>query len=126
VLKAQGDAAVGVRTSLFYTDQLDNPANVKFVASYRKAYNAAPTCYAVSAWDAAAALDRALAETDALDGDSVSKALDGVGAISDSPRGSWSFDGQTPKQEFYLRTVQPVGGQLANVVTASLGQQSQV
>ncbi|SHN38216.1 ABC transporter substrate-binding protein [Cryptosporangium aurantiacum] len=126
VLKGQGDAAVGVRTSLFYTDQLDNPANTKFVDAYQKAYKAAPTCYSVSAWDAAAVLDRALGKADGLDGDRVSEALGDVGTISDSPRGAWSFDGQSPRQEFYLRTVQPVDGQLRNVVSASLGQQSQV
>ncbi len=126
VLQPQGDAALGVRTSLHYSDQLDNPANKAFVEAYQGAYNAAPTCYAVQTYDAAAVLGRALATAPALDGDAVSQALGGIGAIEDSPRGSWTFDGQTPRQEMYLRTVERGGDRLVNAVTEDLGQQSQV
>lgn len=126
VLTAQGDAAVGVRTSLFYTDRLDNPANRAFVDAYRGAYQALPTCYSVSTWDAAAVLDRALGSATALDGDAVSAALGQVGAIDDSPRGSWTFDGQSPRQTMYLRIVEGVPGQLSNAVTSDLGQKAQV
>ncbi|GAA4709821.1 ABC transporter substrate-binding protein [Pseudonocardia yuanmonensis] len=126
VLNAQAEAAVGVRTSLFYSDRLDNPANRAFVDAYRGAYQAVPTCYSVSTWDAAAVLDRALGSATALDGDSVSAALGQVGAIDDSPRGSWTFDGQSPRQTMYLRTVEGTPGQLSNAVTADLGQKAQV
>jgi len=60
-----------------------------------------------------------------LDGDSVSKALEGVGSIDDSPRGAWSFDGQTPKQKFYLREVTAKDGGYVNKVVAELGDLSQ-
>ena len=127
VLDAQAEAALGVRTSLFYTDQLDNPANRAFVEAYRGAYDdAVPTCYSVSTFDAAAVLDRALGAATALDGDSVSAALGGVGSIDDSPRGPWTFDGQNPLQTMYLRTVEGTPGQLVNAVTADLGQKAQV
>lgn len=126
VLDAQAEAAVGVRTSLFYTDRLENPANTAFVEAYRGAYDAVPTCYSVSTFDAAAVLDRALASATALDGDSVSAALGGIGPIDDSPRGSWTFDGQNPRQMMYLRTVEGTPGQLSNVVTAELGEKAQV
>lgn len=127
VLDAQAEAALGVRTSLFYTDQLDNPANRAFVEAYRGAYDdAVPTCYSVSMFDAAAVLDRALGAATALDGDSVSAALGGVGSIDDSPRGPWTFDGQNPLQTMYLRTVEGTPGQLVNAVTADLGQKAQV
>ncbi|SFN15797.1 amino acid/amide ABC transporter substrate-binding protein, HAAT family [Pseudonocardia ammonioxydans] len=127
VLDAQAEAALGVRTSLFYTDQLDNPANRAFVEAYRAAYDdAVPTCYSVSTFDAAAVLDRALGAATALDGDSVSAALGGVGSIDDSPRGPWTFDGQNPLQTMYLRTVEGTPGQLVNAVTADLGQKAQV
>jgi branched-chain amino acid transport system substrate-binding protein len=125
VLTAQADAAVGVRTSLFYSDRLDNPANRSFVDSYRAAYQAVPTCYSVSTWDAAAVLNRALGTATTLDGDAVSAALGQAGAIDDSPRGSWSFDGQSPKQMMYLRTVEGTPGQLSNAVTADLGEKTQ-
>ncbi|MBN9113687.1 MAG: ABC transporter substrate-binding protein [Pseudonocardia sp.] len=126
VLTAQGAAAVGVKTSLFYTDRLDNPANRVFVDAYRGAYQAVPTCYSVSTWDAAAVLDRALGKATALDGDALSAALGGVGAIDDSPRGPWTFDGQNPRQTMYLRTVEGTPGSLYNAVTADLGQKAQV
>lgn len=126
VLSAQAGAAVGVRTSLFYTDRLENPANTAFVQAYRGAHQATPTCYSVSTFDAAAVLDRALGTATALDGDSVSAALGRVGPIDDSPRGSWTFDGQNPRQTMYLRTVEGTPPQLSNVVTADLGQKAQV
>lgn len=126
VLDAQGDAALDVKTSLFYTDQLDNPANAAFVEAYQAAYQAPPTCYAVQTYDAAAVLGRALTAATALDGDALSAALGGVGTIEDSPRGPWSFDGQTPKQTMYLRNVQREGDRLVNAVVTDLGEQSQV
>lgn len=126
VLDAQGEAAVGVQTSLHYSDQLDNPANAEFVAAYQDAYDAAPTCYSVQTWDAAAVLNRALGSATGLDGDALAEALGGIGVIEDSPRGPWSFDGQTPRQTMYLRTVESSGNGLVNAVTADLGEQSQV
>lgn len=126
VLKSQGDAAMGVQTSLHYTDQLDNPANKAFVQAYQGAYNTVPTCYAVQTYDAAAVLDKALRSANALDGDTVSAALGKIGAMGDSPRGEWSFEGQSPKQHMYLRTVQRSGDRLVNAVDTDLGMQGQV
>ncbi|MGE3284513.1 MAG: ABC transporter substrate-binding protein [Pseudonocardia sp.] len=126
VLKAQGDNALGVQTSLHYSDQLDNPANKEFVAAYTEKYQASPTCFSVQTWDAAEVLHRALGNAAALDGDTISGALGGVGAIETSPRGPWSFDGQSPKQQIYLRKVEQGSGGLVNAVTGDLGVQSQV
>jgi branched-chain amino acid transport system substrate-binding protein len=125
VLEAQGDAAVGVQTSLHYSDQLDNPANKTFVEAYRGKYNVMPSVYAVQAWDSANVLSRALQSAGAKDGDSLSKALGSVGSISDSPRGTWEFDKQSPRQVMYLRTVQQSGSTLVNAITADLGQTGQ-
>jgi branched-chain amino acid transport system substrate-binding protein len=125
VLKAQGDAAVGVRTALHYTSELDNPANKEFVEAYEKEYGETPTVYSVQTWDAAAVLHRALGSATALDGDSVSTALEGVGSVDDSPRGAWRFDGQTPRQKFYLREVEKRDDGYVNTVVAELGDLSQ-
>ncbi len=70
-------------------------------------------------------LNRALAGAPALDGDALAAALGGVGTIDDSPRGPWTFDGQTPRQNIYLRKVDNVGGTLVNSVVQDLGPQSQ-
>lgn len=126
VLDAQGDAAVGVQTSLHYTDQLDNPNNAAFVEAYQGKHGEAPSVYAMQTWDAANVLDRAVRSAGALDGDSLSKALGELGSIDDSPRGAWRFDGQNPHQTMYLRTVQRDGDKLVNAVTAELGTTSQV
>lgn len=124
VLPAQGDASLGVQTSLHYTSELDNKANKDFVAAYQAKYNETPTVYAVQTWDAAGVLNRALRSVSALDGDSVAKGLSTVGTIDDSPRGPWSFDGQTPKQKFYLRKVEKRDGKYVNTVVADLGELS--
>ena len=78
--------------------------------------------YAVQGWDAASVLNRALAATTALDGDSLAKAMGSIGTIEDSPRGPWSFDGQSPKQKMYLRKVEKRGADYVNTVVADLGE----
>jgi branched-chain amino acid transport system substrate-binding protein len=122
VLAAQGDAALGVKSALHYTSELDNRANNEFRNAYQARYDAVPNCYAVATWDAAAVLHRALKSPIALDGDSLVTALSSLGPIEDSPRGAWSFDGQSPQQEFYLRTVERHGSSLVNAVTEQLGR----
>ena len=41
--------------------------------------------------------------------------------MDDSPRGPWTFENQTPKQNVYLRKVQDVGGTPVNAVLYDLG-----
>jgi branched-chain amino acid transport system substrate-binding protein len=125
VLKQQGEAALGVQTTLHYTDQLDNPANKAFVDAYKAKYDEPPSTFSAQTWDAANVLNRALKGATALDGDTIAAALGGVGTIDDSPRGPWTFDGQTPKQNMYLRKVENVDGTLVNAVVQDLGPQSQ-
>jgi branched-chain amino acid transport system substrate-binding protein len=125
VLAQQGDAALGVQTTLHYSDQLDNPANKAFVEAYQGKYGEKPSCFSVQTYDAANVLNRALAGGTALDGDALAGALGKIGTVDDSPRGPWSFDGQTPRQNVYLRQVANVDGTLVNSVLQDLGPQSQ-
>ncbi|SEH00193.1 branched-chain amino acid transport system substrate-binding protein [Nonomuraea solani] len=121
VLDAQGEAAVGVKTSLHYSTELGTPRNKEFIAAYRKAYDEAPTVYAVQAYDAAAVLDKALAKAPGGSGEELVKALGGVGPI-DSPRGQWSFDADhDAQQKYYLREVRSSGGAVVNAVVSELG-----
>jgi branched-chain amino acid transport system substrate-binding protein len=118
VLKAQGEAANGIQTSLHYSSELDNPRNKEFVAAYAKAYGSTPTTFSVSAYDAAAVLDKALVK-----GTSGTQIVAGLKSIDtvDSPRGSWSFSAKHgPLQTYYLRTVTKQGGQLVNAVDREL------
>jgi branched-chain amino acid transport system substrate-binding protein len=126
VLAAQGDAAVGVQTALHYSTELDNPANKAFLAAYQAKNNQAPTVFSVQTWDAANVLDRALRTATGLTGDALAAALGSVGSIDDSPRGAWTFDGQSPKQTFYLRRVERSGDHLVNAVVRELGVSGQV
>jgi len=120
-LKGQGDAAVGVYTSMNYSADLDNPANKKFAADYRTKAGAPPTTYAMASFDAAAVLDKAIA---AAGKDVTSQSLaQQIGKVSlpDSPRGSWQFNANgTPKQKWYLRQVRKDGDTLANAVVGDL------
>ncbi len=122
VLKAQGEAAAGTRTSLHYATALDNPANAEFAQAYEEAAGRPATVYAVQAWDAASVLDKALSKAEGTSGDQLSAALEGVGEISDSPRGAWSFEEHSPAQEMYLREVEASGDGAANTVVESLGR----
>ncbi|MDP9441929.1 MAG: ABC transporter substrate-binding protein [Actinomycetota bacterium] len=121
VLDAQGPAAVGVRTSLHYSTELDNEDNAAFVQAYQDAYGTLPTVYSVQAYDAANVLARALEEAGGTGGEAITRALDGLGTIDDSPRGPWSFNGQTPEQSIYLREVVDENGTLVNSVVSDLG-----
>jgi branched-chain amino acid transport system substrate-binding protein len=121
VLEAQGDAAVGVQTSLHYSTEIDNEANQAFVEAYQEAYDTLPTVFSVQAYDAANVLSKALENAEDLTGDSISAALGDLGEIDDSPRGPWSFNGQTPEQTVYLREVTDEGGTLVNSVVEELG-----
>jgi branched-chain amino acid transport system substrate-binding protein len=121
VLDAQGESAVGVQTTLHYSTEIDNEANQEFVAAYEEAYGELPTVFGMTTFDTANVLAAALEETEGLSGDEISAALDGLGEIEDSPRGPWSFNGQTPEQSIYLREVTDEGGTLINSVVEDLG-----
>lgn len=120
-LAKEGPAAQGVQTTLHYSDQLTTKTNTTFVAAYRAAYHASPSCYAVQGYDAGAVLNQALVdEVDVLDGDTLGTQL-GKGGEYDSPRGTWKFDEQNPLQNVYLRKVQDVNGASVNAVVFDLG-----
>jgi len=122
VLAAEGKDALGIRTSLHYSNLLDTPENKTFVEAYTAAYDAPPTVYAVQAYDAAAVLDQALATSDAVDGEAIAKSLSNVGEV-DSPRGAWSFDDDhNPAQPYFLREVEATDSGFGNVVLSTLAE----
>ncbi|GGU15820.1 ABC transporter substrate-binding protein [Nocardioides albus] len=124
VLTTLADAATGVRTALHYSAAVDSLANAAFVLDYREAYDATPTVYAVQAYDAAAALDKALALSDDLDRNEIADSLGSVGTIA-SPRGNWSFDpNHNPDQPYFLRVVEGGPDGPRNVVLAEIASTS--
>ena len=122
VLQAQGDAALGVFTSMNYSADLDNELNTAFVADYEAKTGAKPTTYAMATYDAAKVLDMAIEEAgDEVTSETINAAIGELGEI-DSPRGTWRFnDNGTPVQMWYLREVQETGNGLENVRVAELG-----
>ena len=122
-LPAIGDAAIGVRSAFHYAPNLDNPANRAFVAAWDAKFpGVVPSGLAVSAYDAGAVLDRAIAAAGPDAGPSeINKAISELGKI-DSPRGEWEFGPKThtPVQKWYLREVRRDGRSLSNAVIQDL------
>jgi branched-chain amino acid transport system substrate-binding protein len=106
-IKAQGDAAQGLLTTLHYADGLNTPRDNAFRADYAKQYpDMAPDVYAVQGYDAAQLLAVGLA---AVKGDVSKKTAmrDAMrGATIDSPRGTFTLSrAGNPIQDIYLRKV---------------------
>lgn len=115
-IPAQGEAANGIKTTLHYADNLDNPANSKFLADFKAKTGADGDIYAVQGYDAAALLDVGLA---AVKGDWSARA-DLVKAMRaakfDSPRGPISFNAAgNPVQNIYLREVRNGRNELVSI-----------
>ncbi len=106
ILKAVGDAAVGVVNGSQWSVDLDNPANKKFVKAFRKTYNRTPTLYASQGYDDAMLIGSALAAVggDMRKTDAFRAAL--VKADFDSVRGKFRFGANHhPVQDIYVREV---------------------
>jgi branched-chain amino acid transport system substrate-binding protein len=106
VLAAQGAAAEGVKTTLHYAEELDNPANKRFREAFKKATGRDADVYAVAGYDAVNLLAHAL---DKVQGDTAAQkeliaALES--ARIESPRGPFRFSrAHNPIQDIYLRQV---------------------
>ena len=101
-----GDAALGLMNSSFWSPDLDNPVNRKFVADFKAKYGRLPSLFAAQGYDAALLIDSALS---AVDGDlkkteALRKAF--REAKFDSVRGDFRFNqNHFPVQNFYIRQV---------------------
>lgn len=106
ILKAVGPAALGVKNGSQWTHDLDNAANVQFVAAYKKTYNRMPTLYASQGYDTARLIGSALKAVggDVTDLNAFKSAL--KKAEFDSVRGNFAFGkNQHPVQDLYIREV---------------------
>ncbi|TAM88749.1 ABC transporter substrate-binding protein [bacterium] len=117
-LQTTGSAALGIVTALQYSAALDTAANKKFVAAYTKAYGHGPSYYGEGTYVGAMVLAGGI---EALHGNisdptTFVKAMRSVN-LTNAPRGPIGFDSYgNPVQNVYIRKVEEVGGQLANVV----------
>lgn len=113
---AQGDAAIGTFGASFWTYDLKNPANQKFVADFRKKYNYEPSNYAAQAYDSALLIDSAIKAVhgNLADKDALRAAL--KKADFQSVRGPFKFNNNGfPIQSYYLYETVREDGKLLQV-----------
>jgi branched-chain amino acid transport system substrate-binding protein len=106
VLAAMGDASLGLLNSSFWSPDLDNPVNKKFVADFKTTYNRLPSLFAAQGYDAALLIDSAIRQVggDLKDKDKLRAAF--RKADFKSVRGSFQFNNNHfPIQNFYIRQV---------------------
>ena len=122
ILKAIGDAALGVHISSHWNSDLPNAANKEFVAAFQKKYGRMPTYYASQGYDTARAIGAALKATGGK--------IDDVKAFSaamrkadfQSVRGNFKFGpNQHPINDWYsLRVERGADGNLAIVTKGKI------
>lgn len=117
VIDGVGDNAMGIVTSMQYSETHNSPENKSYVAAYYKAYpKDRPDFMSVSGYDGMQLIAKTLEKTggDAT-GDNFMAAAKGLSWIS--PRGPISIDPQTRDivQTVYIRKVEKVDGKLQNV-----------
>jgi branched-chain amino acid transport system substrate-binding protein len=113
ILGAIGEAALGVKNTAHWAKDIDNPANVKFVADFQAAYGRLPSIYAAQGYDTGLLLISAIEAADVNDQDAFRAAL--MAADFDSVRGSFSFaPNQHPVQDILLREVVKEGDIVTN------------
>jgi len=107
VSKAQGAAAEGIKTTLQYAADLDNPVNKRFRADYKDAFGGDANVFSVQGYDTGTLLSQAMA----LVGGDTGATQELIAAmetaeIIDSPRGAWKMSkNHNPIQDIYLRQV---------------------
>lgn len=117
-LDATGDVALGLVTSHHYSYGHPSAKNQKFVKDFEAQFGSAmrPSYFAVTAYDAMAAIDLALKKTGGdASGDKLMGALKGL--AFESPRGPIEIDAATRDivQTVYIRKTEKVNGKLVNV-----------
>ena len=118
ILKAVGDAALGVKNTSQWSKDLDNKANKKFVQDFEKEYGRLPSLYASQGYDTGKLLISALNVADVKDQDKFRSAL--KNANFESTRGSFKFDtNQHPIQDIYVREVIKEGKILTNKIIST-------
>jgi branched-chain amino acid transport system substrate-binding protein len=115
-LQSMGDDAVGLITVHHYNADLDNPANKRLVAAWKKEYgpDATPDFMGVQGYDGMAAIAHAVTTLKGnMDPEKVQAALKGW-KYTDSPRGPIMIDAATRDivMNEYLSELVKVGGRL--------------
>jgi branched-chain amino acid transport system substrate-binding protein len=118
-VKAMGDTAIGIITSMYYDYNDNSKLNHDFVAAYNAEFKRNPDLFAVGGYDGMHLIYEALKKTGGkADGDSLIAAAKGM--AWESPRGPMSIDPATRDviETVYIRRAEKVNGQIRNVVIA--------
>jgi len=127
VLQQMGDDAVGMISTNWYSAQLDNPSNKKFVAGMQRDNKVDPGYYAAGTYVAAQVLDAALALVGGKIEDKAAfmKAVRGE-TVAETARGPVRFDEYgNVVGNVYIRKVERKGGRLVNTVVKTYPDVSQ-
>lgn len=124
ILRAVGQAMVGVQNSSHWNHDLDNAANKAFVASFEETYDRLPTVYASQGYDTARLISSALRAT----GGKVLGDMDGFrtalkAADFEAVRGPFKFNNNNhPIQNWYGRVVVEENGEFRNKITGIIAE----
>jgi len=103
---ARMQGVLGSKSTMFWSPDLDNPANRRFVRDFRTKHGVYPSFYAAQSYDSIMLIDSALRATggDLEDADALRAAMQS--ADYDSVRGDYRYGrNHMPVQNFYLREV---------------------
>lgn len=119
ILRAVGSAMVGIQNSAHWNHDLDNEANVAFVASFAAEYERAPTIYASQGYDTARIIASALRATNGKVVEDMDGFRDAMRAADfEAVRGPFKFNNnQHPIQNWYGRVVVEENGEIRNQTT---------
>jgi branched-chain amino acid transport system substrate-binding protein len=105
-LKAQGDSALGILSTMFWGADLKNDANQKFVGDFKKKYGYTPSFYAAQSYDAIMLIESAVRAVGGKIEDK--EAVRGALRRADykSVRGPYKYNNNHfPIENFYLQEV---------------------
>ena len=126
ILKAVGNAALGVKNTSQWSKDIKNTANQKFVADFKSAYGRLPSLYASQGYDTGKLLISAMSKAKIKDTDRFRNEL--RKADFSSTRGKFKFSkNHHPIQDIYVREVIKEGKILTNkIISVGLKDHSNV
>ncbi len=120
-LRAMGETAIGIITSMNYDYTHDSALNKAFVAAYNAEFKRNPDLFSVGGYDGMRIIYEALKKTGGnADGEALIAATKGM--KWESPRGPIAIDPDTRDiiNTVYIRRVEKVNGQVRNVEIAAI------
>ena len=121
-LKAQGDAALGMLSTAFWSPDLENEINARFVGEFKKTYGYLPSFYAAQSYDSIMLIDSAVRAAKGVLGDKDALRAALRRADFKSVRGPFKFNkNHFPIQNFYLQeVVKDAEGNLTTKIKATV------